>query len=94
VVPNLPSVVKEALGLIFNMAPIRSVDFYAYMATGWWGASMQIQSSGAPGLGALLGAFTMIAQEVGFPSPTSFQPRISIAGKLTGNGTHRTKCSF
>ena len=84
VVPSLPSVVKETLNLIFNMAPIKSVDFYAGMASGWWGASMQIQGVGR--IGALLGAFNIIAQEVGFPSLGSFQPRFSIAGKLTGNG--------
>ena len=76
--------VKETLNLLFNMAPIKSVDFYAGMASGWWGASMQIQGVG--GIGALLGAFNIIAQEVGLPSVSSFQPRFSIAGKLSGNG--------
>ena len=82
--PDLPSVVKETLGMLYNQAPIRSVDFYADMASGWWGASMQIQGTG--GIGALLGVFNVIAQEVGLPSLGSFQPRFSIAGKLSGNG--------
>ena len=30
------------------------------------------------------GAFNFIAQEVGFPSFSSFKPRFSIAGKLSG----------
>ena len=84
VVPSIPSIVKETLNLLFNMAPIKSVDFYADMKTAWWGASMQIQGTG--GIGALLGAFSFIAQEVGLPSVSSFQPRFSIAGKLSGNG--------
>ena len=76
--------VKETLNLLFNQQSIRSVDFYTDMASGWWGASMQIQGTG--GIGALLGAFSVIAQELGLPSVSSFQPRFSIAGKLTGNG--------
>ena len=84
VIPSLPAIVKETLNLLFNMAPIKSVDVYASTASGWWGASMQIQGTG--GIGALLGAFNIIAQEVGFPSLGNFKPRMSIAGKLTGNG--------
>ena len=84
VIPSLPAIVKETLNLLFNMAPIKSVDVYASTASGWWGASMQIQGTG--GIGALLGAFNAIAQEFGFPSLGNFQPRMSIAGKLTGNG--------
>ena len=82
--PSLPSVVKETLNLLYNQAPISSVDFYADMASGWWGASMQIQGVG--GIGALLGAFSVISQELGLPPVSSFKPRFSIAGKLTGNG--------
>lgn len=54
VIPGIPSVVSESLGLMFNMAPIKQVDFYASKAEGWWGASMQIQGTG--GIGLLLGA--------------------------------------
>ena len=84
VVPSLPAIVKETLNLVFNQAPIKGVDVYAGMASGWWGASMQMQAVG--GIAALLGAFNIIAQEASFPSLGSFQPRVSIAGKLSGNG--------
>ena len=84
VVPSLPSIIKETLNLLFNRESIKSIDFYADMRTSWWGASMQVQGTG--GIGALLGAFSIIAQEVGLPSVSSFKPRFSIAGRLAGTG--------
>ena len=84
VVPDLPAIAKETMSLIFNLSPIKSVDVYAGMSSGWWGASMQVQ--GILGVGALLGAFNLIVQEVGFPSLGNFKPRMSIAGRLTGTG--------
>ena len=83
-IPNLPAVVNEALSLMFNAAQIQQVDFYASKPSAWWGVSVKIGSTG--GLGALLGAFNFIFQELGFPSLSSFTPRFSIAGKLSGNG--------
>ena len=62
----MPSVVTEALGLMFNMMPIKSVDFYASMPSAWWGVSIQIAGTG--GLGQLFGAFSFVLQEAGFPS--------------------------
>jgi hypothetical protein len=84
VIPDLPAVVKETLDLLYNKAPIKIVDFYASKAAGWWGVSVQIQGTG--GVATLLGAFNFIAQEVGLLSISSFQPRFSVAGKLSGNG--------
>ena len=46
--------------------------------------SVVVGSTG--GLARMLGAFSFILQEAGFPSISSFQPRFSLAGKLTGNG--------
>ena len=83
-IPNLPAVVSEALSLMFNAATIQQVDFYASKPSAWWGVSVKIGATG--GVGALLGAFSFIMQELGFPSLSSFTPRFSIAGKLSGNG--------
>ena len=64
--PNMPAVVTEALGLMFNAMPLKSIDFYASLPSGWWGVSVQIAGTG--GLGQLLGAFSFVLQEAGFPS--------------------------
>ena len=85
VIPDLPPAAKEGLGLLLNGSPIRSVDFFASKATGWWGVSVQLQAT-VVGIGPLLGAFSFIAQMTNLPSPSSFKPRLSIAGKLSGNG--------
>ena len=46
---------------------------------------MTLQATGM-GIGGLLAAYNIIAQEAGLPNPSSFMPRVSIAGKLSGNG--------
>ena len=84
VIPSLPSVVKESLSLLFNRAPFQSLDVFVDRASAWWGVSVVTASTG--GLALLLGSFSFIMQEAGFPPVTSFTPRYSLAGKLTGNG--------
>lgn len=84
VIPGLPGEVKDALSLLLDVSPISEVSFFASSESGWWGASVVIGS--APGISALLGSLDVIADALGFNIGSSFKPRVSIAGPLSGNG--------
>ena len=54
VLPGIPEEVKETLSTLFNVLPIKEVDFYAAGKDDkWWGLSMVV--AGPIGIGAFLG---------------------------------------
>ena len=85
VMPTLPAIVKETVSLVFNMNPIKRLDFYADKSSDLWGVSMQVTPVKPLGFAALLGAFSAIAEELEFGSSSTnlFRPMISLSGKLS-----------